>query len=75
MRAGFTWGQVRIARLRADEIEDGGDLDLACDDPAAASYAEATMLIPFQNENLCAYLESTGSQGAIERKVCLLIYA
>lgn len=75
MRAGFTWGQVRIARLRTDEIEDGDDLDSMCDDLASAGDAEATMLIPFQNENLCAYLENTDSQGDINRKVCRPIRA
>ncbi|CAA7263047.1 unnamed protein product [Cyclocybe aegerita] len=54
VRAGFTWGEVRIARLREDELEntDGG--------PSASGTNEdpsTTMLIPFQNENLCAYLD------------------
>jgi len=56
VRAGFTWGQVRIKKLREDEIEylpnhvvDENLSDTADDDP--------TVIIPFQNENLCAYME------------------
>ncbi|KAF5322652.1 hypothetical protein D9619_002210 [Psilocybe cf. subviscida] len=69
VRAGFTWGEVRIARLRADEMED------AQSDASPAPYAsqisqsrsspDETMLIPFQNENLCAFLEAAdGSRKA-----------
>ena len=56
VRGGFTWGQVRIKKLREDEVEylpnvvvDENLNDAADDDP--------TIVIPFQNENLCAYME------------------
>lgn len=56
VRGGFTWGQVRIKKLREDEVEylsnrvvDENLSDVADDDP--------TIVIPFQNENLCAYWE------------------
>ena len=56
VRGGFTWGQVRIKKLREDEVEylpnlvvDKNLSDAADDDP--------TVIIPFQNENLCAYME------------------
>ena len=56
VRGGFTWGQVRIKKLREDEVEylpnrmvDENLSDAADDDP--------TMVIPFQNENLCSYME------------------
>lgn len=52
VRAGFTWGEVRIKKLREDEVEylpNHVNSDDAVDDP--------TIVIPFQNENLCAYME------------------
>ncbi|KAF8957579.1 DUF917-domain-containing protein [Flammula alnicola] len=60
VRAGFTWGQVRIARLRADELEDTevNDDTPSFSEDAQEFGADATMLIPFQNENLCAYMEN-----------------
>ncbi|KAF8964893.1 hypothetical protein BDZ97DRAFT_1918596 [Flammula alnicola] len=60
VRAGFTWGQVRIARLRADELEDTevNDDTPSFSEDAQEVVADATMLIPFQNENLCAYMEN-----------------
>ncbi|KAF8916302.1 hypothetical protein CPB85DRAFT_1432322 [Mucidula mucida] len=52
VRAGFTWGEVKIARLQDDELEDasGQTTDFGCD-------ADDHVVIPFQNENLCAYFE------------------
>ena len=53
VRAGFTWGEVRIKKLREDEVEylpNHVNLDDAVDD-------DPTIVIPFQNENLCAYME------------------
>jgi len=50
VRAGFTWGEIRIAQLLDEELEG----------PAATSVATTPgdhMVIPFQNENLCAYIE------------------
>ena len=53
VRAGFTWGEVRIKKLREDEVEylpNHVNSDDAVDD-------DPTIVIPFQNENLCAYME------------------
>uniref|UniRef100_A0A8H8CPV3 Hydantoinase n=1 Tax=Psilocybe cubensis TaxID=181762 RepID=A0A8H8CPV3_PSICU len=58
VRAGFTWGQVRIARLRDDEIEDviqQNQISKTAEETMEGP--EDVMIIPFQNENLCAYLE------------------
>ncbi|KAF7375145.1 DUF917-domain-containing protein [Mycena sanguinolenta] len=49
IRAGFTWGEIRIAQLPDEELED----TVAAPAAAPASH----MVIPFQNENLCAYIE------------------
>jgi len=71
VRAGFTWGQVRIAPLRADELEDATNSNIALGTQSDSNPAEdvwnfssdKTLLIPFQNENLCAYMESpTGAR-------------
>jgi hypothetical protein len=67
VRAAFTWGQVRIAPLRADELEDPADASIALGAQSDSNLAEdvqnfgsdKTLLIPFQNENLCAYMESS----------------
>lgn len=69
VRAGFTWGQVRIARLTADEVEDSNGLDPSSEIAPALTRDAATMLIPFQNENLCAYAEHLDDQGVINREV------
>ncbi|KAF8914962.1 DUF917-domain-containing protein [Mucidula mucida] len=51
VRAGFTWGEVKIARLADDELEDSSG-------ESGMEYGpDAHMIIPFQNENLCAYVE------------------
>jgi len=55
VKPGFTWGEVRIKKLREDEVEylpnrEDENLGDKPDD-------DATVVIPFQNENLCAYLE------------------
>jgi hypothetical protein len=67
---GFTWGQVRIAQLLDDEVGDhqisGG---LATNAQALAS--NTTMVIPFQNENLCAYLEDESGLRHVCGKDCL----
>ncbi|KAF7330338.1 DUF917-domain-containing protein [Mycena venus] len=50
VRAGFTWGEIRIVQLLDEELEG----------PATTPLAAAPgdhMVIPFQNENLCAYVE------------------
>ncbi|ESK98388.1 hydantoinase [Moniliophthora roreri MCA 2997] len=49
VRDGFTWGEVTIARLRDDELEDSSAVSTAEDD--------SVMVIPFQNENLVAYID------------------
>ncbi|KDR80342.1 hypothetical protein GALMADRAFT_242719 [Galerina marginata CBS 339.88] len=72
VRAGFTWGQVRIARLRDDELEDtteGADRFKQVD----GNDEGATMLIPFQNENLCAYLDSSDGSRKVAASVPDLI--
>ncbi|KAJ7510350.1 Hydantoinase/oxoprolinase [Mycena galericulata] len=50
VRAGFTWGEIRIAQLFEEELES------PVATPAAAA-GGSRMVIPFQNENLCAYIE------------------
>lgn len=51
VRAGFTWGEIKIAPLQDDELEDtSGSQDFGCN-------PDDLMVIPFQNENLAAYHE------------------
>ncbi|KAF8903926.1 hypothetical protein CPB84DRAFT_1746030 [Gymnopilus junonius] len=71
VRAGFTWGQVRVARLRDDELEDTSEIAESRQNEEAD--ANVTMLIPFQNENLCAYLESSDGSRKIVASVPDLI--
>ncbi|KAJ7746610.1 hydantoinase/oxoprolinase [Mycena metata] len=52
VRAGFTWGEIRIAQLLEEELEDQATI------PVAATPGDY-MVIPFQNENLCAYIEKS----------------
>ncbi|KAI0938669.1 hypothetical protein AcV5_000296 [Taiwanofungus camphoratus] len=53
VRKGFTWGSVTIVPLLEDEEEDVGSPKIAI-----PSYGPADrMVIPFQNENLYAYIE------------------
>ena len=60
VKAGFTWGQVRIKKLREDEVEYlPNRLDENLSDPADD---DATIVIPFQNENLSAYMELNGTR-------------
>ncbi|KAL0061493.1 hypothetical protein AAF712_011716 [Marasmius tenuissimus] len=56
VRAGFTWGELTISRLRDDEMEDTGSSIISSDlsTPAAE---DDLMVIPFQNENLAAYIQ------------------
>ena len=64
---GFTWGQVRIAQLLDDEMEDyqiSGQLATH----AQAFASGTTMVIPFQNENLCAYLEDQSGSRCVRGK-------
>jgi len=56
VRAGFTWGEVTISRLRDDEVEDTGSSS-TFDDFSTAAGEEDLMIIPFQNENLAAYIQ------------------
>ncbi|KAJ7178857.1 hydantoinase/oxoprolinase [Mycena crocata] len=51
VRAGFTWGEIRIAQLSNVELEDSAETT-----PVVVDEADH-MIIPFQNENLCAYIE------------------
>ncbi|KAJ7039546.1 hydantoinase/oxoprolinase [Mycena alexandri] len=50
VRAGFTWGEIRIAQLLEEELEGQATI------PVTATPGDY-MVIPFQNENLCAYIE------------------
>ena len=70
VRAGFTWGQVRIAKLQDDELEDA--TDAANGHMETGEYPDSTMLIPFQNENLCAYVEyADGSRKVRNPEHCI----
>ncbi|KAF8207197.1 hypothetical protein K438DRAFT_1714102 [Mycena galopus ATCC 62051] len=60
--AGFTWGEIRIAQLLDEELEG----------PVATPVDAAPglhMIIPFQNENLCAYIEKEDGS----RKVAAIV--
>ena len=60
VRKGFTWGEVTIAPLLADEEEDGGD---ASGPSASISVGpDDRMVIPFQNENIYAYVRSPSGE-------------
>ncbi|EPS97461.1 hypothetical protein FOMPIDRAFT_1128485 [Fomitopsis schrenkii] len=55
VRKGFTWGQVTITPLLDDEDEDAGSAN------ATPTYCpDDRLVIPFQNENLYAYLTGLG---------------
>lgn len=54
MRKGFTWGSVTIVPLLEDEEESG---TIASTTPLVYS-PDDRLVIPFQNENLYAYVES-----------------
>ncbi|THH28580.1 hypothetical protein EUX98_g5611 [Antrodiella citrinella] len=56
VRKGFTWGSVTIAPLSQDEEEDGGVVQ----HETISTGLEDRLVIPFQNENLCVYLERPG---------------
>ena len=60
VRKGFTWGTVTIAPLAEEEEEDGG----ASGGPSVAIPVKADdrLVIPFQNENLYAYVLSADGQ-------------
>ncbi|KAK7683209.1 hypothetical protein QCA50_013882 [Cerrena zonata] len=58
VRKGFTWGSVTIAPLREDEEEDNS---ASLQDPSVSYGPEDRLIIPFQNENLYAYVESPGA--------------
>ncbi|KAF8806685.1 putative hydantoinase/oxoprolinase [Phlegmacium glaucopus] len=60
VRAGFTWGQVEYLPNRLDEnLSDAED--------------DATVVIPFQNENLCAYMEKNDGTRTVMASVPDLI--
>ncbi|KAG7087259.1 hypothetical protein E1B28_013239 [Marasmius oreades] len=50
VRAGFTFGEVTIANLKDDELEDSSNHSFVTGD------VDEHLVIPFQNENLAAYL-------------------
>lgn len=58
VRKGFTWGQVTIAPLMEDEEEDADSVTA----PASAYGPDDRLIIPFQNENLYAYLATPDGQ-------------
>ena len=58
VRQGFTWGEVTLVPLLEEEEEDGN---------ASSSFTlpvkpNDRLVIPFQNENLYAYIESADGQ-------------
>ncbi|EJD43032.1 DUF917-domain-containing protein [Auricularia subglabra TFB-10046 SS5] len=53
VRGGFTYGEVHIASLRKDELENAED---------GKSEGDATLVIPFQNENLAAIRRGAGTE-------------
>ncbi|KAK0471126.1 hydantoinase/oxoprolinase [Armillaria novae-zelandiae] len=71
VRAGFTWGEVKIARLGEDELEDSSSTNLNMDHGP-----DDHMIIPFQNENLVAYIEKPdGTRGVaaiVPDLICVL---
>ncbi|KAL1943929.1 hypothetical protein VTO73DRAFT_3747 [Trametes versicolor] len=69
VRKGFTWGEVTIAPLQEEEEEDAS---------GSAAYtipvkADDTLVIPFQNENLYAYVASANGEKKIHSTVPDLI--
>ncbi|KAK1235046.1 hypothetical protein PQX77_001737, partial [Marasmius sp. AFHP31] len=56
VRAGFTWGELTISRLRDEEMEDT-DSSSTFSDLSTPAAEEDVMVIPFQNENLAAYIQ------------------
>ncbi|KAI0826527.1 DUF917-domain-containing protein [Trametes gibbosa] len=69
VRKGFTWGEVTIAPLQEEEEEDAS---------GGASFtipvrADDTLVIPFQNENLYAYVLSANGEKKIHVTVPDLI--
>lgn len=66
VRAGFTWGEVHIAPLLDEELEDSST-------PRNSNFGPDTrMVIPFQNENLCAYLEDGNGTREVDFIYCHL---
>ena len=51
MKGGFTHGRITIAPLSQDEEEWSSDSSFN------TAYSESTMLVPFQNENLAAFVQ------------------
>jgi len=71
VRAGFTWGSVRIVALRKDELEDFAE---SSEDQKPDQFPhDASLIIPFQNENLCAYLETADGNKTVIASVPDLI--
>ncbi len=69
VRKGFTWGEVTIVPLLEEEEEDaaatpGFSLPVQPDD---------RLVIPFQNENLYAYIQSAAGEKKVRSCVDLII--
>lgn len=71
VRKGFTWGSVTIAPLREDEEEDNS---ASLQDPSVSYGPEDRLIIPFQNENLYAYVESPGAARKVGARAFLRLY-
>ncbi|KAF4563054.1 hypothetical protein EYR40_007227 [Pleurotus pulmonarius] len=58
VRKGFTWGELVVAPLSNDELEYNGVVSTY-----QSTYGpNARLVIPFQNENIYAYVETSGSE-------------
>ncbi|TBU59341.1 hydantoinase/oxoprolinase [Dichomitus squalens] len=69
VRKGFTWGQVTIAPLLEEEEEDA----ISASDFTLPAKPDDRLVIPFQNENLYAYIESANGEQKIHVTVPDLI--
>ncbi|KAH9941324.1 hydantoinase/oxoprolinase [Epithele typhae] len=73
VRKGFTWGEVTIAPLLEEEEEDGGSPGGALGGTTLPVKPDDRLVIPFQNENLYAYILSATGEKTIHTTVPDLI--
>ena len=66
VRKGFTWGQVTIAPLLEEEEEDV----TSAPDFTLPAKPDDHLVIPFQNENLYAYIESPSGEKKVLQRLC-----